>query len=138
MLKGHMEDGTEMFNLKKEKIKNLDHYDTIIIGGSIHAGKIQRRMKLFCEKNREQLLSKKLGLYLCCMEEGDTAHQQFDNAYSKELRQHAMATGLFGGEFDFDRMGALAKTIVKKVAKTNDSVSKLHLDRIEDFAAKMR
>ena len=47
------------------------------LGGSIHAGKIQKGVKDFCAKNLEVLKGKRLGLYLCCMEEGPKAEAQF-------------------------------------------------------------
>ncbi len=125
----------DLYNIKKKAPKNLAEYETIIIGGSIHAGQVQRRVKSFCEKNESVLLQKRLGLFLCCMEEGDNAHKQFDNAFPEMLRQHATAHGLFGGEFDFDRMGFVAKAIVKKVANVEESIDHISHDSIADFAA---
>lgn len=127
----------DIFNIKNSKSKNLDTYERVIVGGSIHAGQIQRRIKSFCEKNEAILLEKKLGLFLCCMEEGDKAQEEFDNAYPESLRSHATALGFFGGEFDFDKMGFLAKTIVKKVANVEQSVSKISHENIAAFAEKM-
>ena len=40
-------------NLKKDSIVNIDTFDNIIIGGSIHAGMIQTRVKKFVENNIE-------------------------------------------------------------------------------------
>ena len=132
-LQQHLE-GVELYNLKKQNPKNLAEFETIIVGGSIHAGQVQRRIKTFCEKNQSLLLEKKLGLFLCCMEEGDKAQEQFDNAYPEILRQHATTSGLFGGEFDFDKMGFLAKAIVKKVADIDKSVDHIAHDSIVQFA----
>lgn len=44
----------ELINLKKSGDVNLDDYDRIIIGGSIHAGAIQKRVRRFCYKHMEQ------------------------------------------------------------------------------------
>ena len=138
VLKDQLDDPVDVFNMKKESPADLKEYDTVIIGGSIHAGQIQRRIKTFCQKNETFLKEKKLGLFLCCMEEGETAQQQFDNAYPESLRVHATATGLFGGEFDFDKMGIVAKSIVKKVAKVEESVSKISKESISQFAQKLK
>jgi menaquinone-dependent protoporphyrinogen oxidase len=127
----------DIINIKKKKPKGLSNYDRIIVGGSIHAGKIQRKIKSFCQKNEVLLKQKKLGLFLCCMEEGEKAQQQFEEAYPESLRSHASAIGLFGGEFDFDRMGVLARAIIKKIAKIEESVSKISHEAISDFAEKM-
>ncbi|RQW09249.1 flavodoxin [candidate division KSB1 bacterium] len=124
-------------DIKRKRPKGLDEYDRIIVGGSIHAGKIQRKIKSFCQKNEALLRQKKLGLYLCCMEQGEKAEQQFRDAYAESLRSHAAAIGLFGGEFDFDRMGIFTRAIIKRIAKTEESVSRISYAAIADFAAQM-
>jgi menaquinone-dependent protoporphyrinogen oxidase len=48
----------EMLNLKKPVTFSPEKYDMIIIGGSIHAGKIQKRIKKFC-LNHLDVLKKK-------------------------------------------------------------------------------
>jgi menaquinone-dependent protoporphyrinogen oxidase len=124
-------------NLKSAGEPDLSQYDTVIIGGSIYAGKIQVRVTKFIEKHREVLLTKRLGLYLCCMFDGETAGKQFEEAYPWELRDHACATGLFAGELDFSKMNFFERKIVKKVANIEESVSRLDSCAIEEFAQKM-
>jgi len=114
---------------------DLAPYDRILIGGSIHAGHIQGRVRKFCEKYEAQLLTKPLGLFLCCMEEGETAQQQFDHAFPENLRKHALACGFFGGEFRIERMNFVERYIIKKVVKVEDSISKMNEAAIREFAA---
>jgi len=121
-------------NLKNDKIPLLEPFDNIIVGGSIHASKVQKKIKEFCNANEGMLMKKKLGLYLCHMEEGEKALKQFDDAYSENLRKRAVAHGLFGGAFDFDKMNFFEKMIVKKVAKITESISRLDETKIQDFA----
>lgn len=135
MLEELLDDDVSLVNLKKNSRPDLSSFDTIIIGGSIHAGQIQRRVKRFCQEHLDTLKQKRLGLFLCCMEEGDTAQKQFDEAFPAELRTHAAVTGLFGGEFDFDKMNFFQRAIVKKVAGITESVSKINKDNIHQFAA---
>jgi menaquinone-dependent protoporphyrinogen oxidase len=135
ILKSKLDDDVTIINLKKNKKPDLSVFDTIIIGGSIHAGQMQGNLKKFCLKNLDSLMKKPLGLFLCCMEEGEKAQQQFDEAYPQELRNHASATGLFGGAFDFDRMNFFERAIVKKVAKIDTSVSNIKEENIQLFAA---
>jgi len=125
-------------NLKENKKPDLAKAEIIIIGGSIHAGHIQGKIKKFCNKNLDILKQKRLGLFLCCMEEGEKAQEQFDNAYPAELREHASATGLFGGEFNFDMMNFLEKFIIKKIAGTTENVSKFKEEEIEKFAREIK
>ena len=126
-----------ILNLKNKKAPSLDGYQKIIIGGSIRASMIQSGIKKFIEKNIEILKTRELGLFLCCMEEGETGQKQFDDSYPEDLRLMAKATGLLGGEFDFDKLNFLEKGIIKKVAKVTESVSNMKYQAIEDFAADM-
>lgn len=135
MLEELLNDDVSLVNLKKSSRPDLSSFDTIIIGGSIHAGQIQRRVKRFCLDHLDTLKQKRLGLFLCCMEEGATAQKQFDEAFPAELRTHAAVTGLFGGKFDFDKMNFFYRAIVKKVAGITESVSKIKKDNIHQFAA---
>ncbi len=128
---------TKLYNLETEAEVNLSEYDTIIIGGSIHAGAINKNVKKFIDKNIGILTEKKVGLYLCCMYEGDKALEQFQNAFPEGLRNRATAHGLFGGEFDFGKMNFLEKAIVKKVANVEKSVSNLNYTNIKAFAEKI-
>jgi len=127
---------TDLVNLRNKRRVDISVYDTVIIGGSIHAGMIQKRVRKFCEKNKEMLLQKRLGLYLCCMYEGETAEKQFGDAFEEKLRRHAVATGLFGGEFDFTKMNFIERKIVTKIADITESISRIDEDAIRQFAGK--
>lgn len=136
-LEKQLNNDTELINIKKQKLDNLGNYEKVIIGGSIHAGHIQKRIKKFCQENLDTLKHKKIGLFLCCMEEGETAQKQFQEAFPTELIEHAIATGIFGGAFNFERMNFIEKAIIKKVAKIEQSMSKIDEKSIVEFAKKM-
>ena len=125
-----------LFNLKTSKNIDLSAFDRVIIGGSIHAGNIQNKIKEFCKNNQDLLLEKPLGLFLSCMEE-DKAQEQFDNAYPEPLRKHALSCKLTGGEFNFDRMNFIEKMLIRKISGVNDSVSKINNDKIQELVAEM-
>jgi len=122
-------------NFKDAGRIDLADYETVVIGGSIHAGKVQKVVKDYCAKNLEVLKNKRLGLFLCCMEEGPKAEVQFAGAFPEVLIGAATTKSLFGGEFDFDRMNWLEKAIIKKISKIDASVSKIKEQAILDFAA---
>jgi len=125
-LANELEANTTVVNLETERNINITEYETVIIGGSIHAGMINKKIKSFIDKNLDTLSKKKLGLFLCCMYEGEKALEQFQVAH-----------GLFGGEFDFDKMNLLEKAIVKKVANVEQSVSRINYANIKGFAEKI-
>ena len=128
---------SSVLNLKKTRIDDLNDFDRVIIGGSIHAGQIQKQVKNFCHKNLEILKNKELGLFICCMENGETAQKQLMEAFPEELHKVAKASAIFGGAFEFEKMNFLQKMIVKKVAKIKHSTSKVDHDAIKKFSTKM-
>ena len=120
-------------NLENDEAPPLDQFDTVIIGGSIRIGKIQRRIRKFCEKNLDSLLQKRIGLYICCMYEGDKAREQVRKNYPEMLVKHAVGTGVFGGELDFDKMNAFEKMIIKDVIGINVNVSLFNKQAVREF-----
>ena len=137
LLMGQLHDDINLVNLEGMPDPDLALYDRVIIGGSVHMGGIQKELKEYCSRNRALLADKKLGLFLCCMYEGSTAQKQFEDAFPEELRTHATAVGLFGGEISFDKMNSLEKMIVKKVARIEHDISKLNHLAIKEFAQKI-
>ena len=137
LLRDKVDGQVTLVNLKHDKIPNLDQFDTIIVGASIHAGRIQQKVKNFCSRNMNSLLEKRLGLFLCCMKTGEEAQRQFLKAFPDQLRQHAEVKGIFGGEFIFEKMNFIERMIVKKVAKVSKSISRLNQDVIDHFASNL-
>jgi menaquinone-dependent protoporphyrinogen oxidase len=128
---------TQSIDLGKNDAPDLSDAETIIIGGSIHMGQIQSKIKRFCELQKEVLLKKRLGLFLCFMNE-ELGVEEFNNAYPAELRNHAIAHGLFGGELLMDKMNFIEKFIIRIVAKETRSVSRLNYPAIDRFIQVMR
>jgi menaquinone-dependent protoporphyrinogen oxidase len=136
-MKDYLGGDITLVNLKNDSVPSLKFFDRVIIGGSIHAGQIQKRVKEFCTTNLAELMQKEFGLFICCMEEGETAQKQLQNAYPEELLQNAKATACFGGAFDFKRMNFLEKMIVKKVANVKQSTSKVDFEAVRNFSKRM-
>jgi menaquinone-dependent protoporphyrinogen oxidase len=125
-------------DLKRDKILfDVRNYDFIIVGGSIHAGHIQGKIKQFIGKNYEILLKKKLGFFLCCWHDGETALEQFNEAFPEELRNVSIANGIFGGEFLVSKMNFIERQIVKKVNGITTDLSNLDTTAIMTFVMKI-
>lgn len=120
-------------NLKNQKAPSLDNFDTVIIGGSVHAGKIQRKVRKYCESNLNELLEKKLGLFMCYMDT-ENEKQEFENSFPNVLIEHAKAKGFFGGEFLFEKMNFIEKVLAKKVSGNSKTVSRINSQAINHFA----
>lgn len=138
LLKDQLTGEVEIVELENAKKVDLNNFDAVIIGGSIHAGRIQKKVKQFCTDHADFLKGKKLGLYICCMEEGEKAVAQFDQAFAEDLRNHAAATGFFGGEFNFERMNFIQKALIKKIAHVEKSISKIRQESITEFAEQFK
>ena len=123
---------TKLIDLEKNPNPDISQADRIILGGSIHAGMVQKSIKDFYTRNRNTLLQKELGLYLCCMMKEEEV-SQFENAFPEDLRKHARASLLPGGEFNFSKMNFFEKTIVKKVSGVKENISMIDEMKIFEF-----
>lgn len=124
-------------NIKDGEIKDLNVYDKIIIGGSIYAGMINKKIKKFCSNNHELLKGKKTGYFICGMRDGAEATDQLTTAFGEDLLTKAVVKESFGGEVILDRMGYFEKVILKKVAKIEKDYNNLLEDKIQQFAKEM-
>ncbi|MDW7651899.1 MAG: flavodoxin domain-containing protein [Bacillota bacterium] len=126
----------ELVRLGKGKAPDPKMYDRIIIGGSIHVGKVQKEVLDFSAGHMEVLLQKKVGLFICC---GDLTRveTQMKDAFPEPLYSHAIAREHFGHAYDFKKMNFLERTAIKVIAKTSESVENILVGNLERFAAAM-
>ena len=130
--------GAVTADLKENSKIDLSSYATVVLGGSVQAGRVKSELKKFCAKRKDELLKKKLGLFICCMAEGKKAEDEIKANFPPELYEKAVAKDWFGGIFDFTRMNFIEKFIIGKVAKVKESVFKIKEERISAFADRMR
>ena len=127
-------DITMLVDLEKDAVPDLNDFHCIIIGGSVHAGTIQEELMDFCRRNSKELLKARLGLFMCFMND-DLREEEFEESFPIELRKHAAAKGLVGGEFLIERMSANEKLAVRSVKGIQESVYRLNKEAIEKFVA---
>lgn len=141
MLSEKLSGNIDLYNLKDVKDLNISKYDRVIIGGSIHIGKIQKEISEFCSKNLDILKGKNLGLFICCMQKDDVAIEQLNNAFPQELLSNAKTKEVFGGEFLFKKMNPLEKFMVKMVSKedidTKKDISNIIYQNVDRFVQQM-
>jgi len=130
-------DSTRLINLKETRTVDLSLFDTLIIGGSIHAGQMQGRVKTFCKKNMVDLLQKRVGLFMVGMNEPEF-ETEFNNAFPELLRNHAITSKCVGGEFLFEKMNFFEKLIVKKVSGITENISKINEDKIAELVSEVK
>jgi len=116
-LKDDLGEGVERIRISRRRRFNLQQHDTIIVGGSIHEGMIQRSVHKFCESNLEVLLQKQVGLFVCCIDPDANEQELIDRAFPAQLVEHALASGFFGGELNIKKMNLLQKIMTRKAAR---------------------
>ena len=109
---------------KKFDLDRLKNYDSILLGSSIIAGKLNKNIHKLIEelsKNKEGNL--KLGIYACCMKA--CSEEKINEAIKEYIKPNIEKYGIkfdlmdaFGGKADFSPNSTM-NAIVKKVMKKN-------------------
>ncbi|MCK5132162.1 MAG: flavodoxin [Candidatus Sabulitectum sp.] len=115
---------------------DTEPFDKIILGSSVYVGKIQKEMTAFCTKNRQQLLKKKLGLFICCGDHSETG-RRYLKLFGEELHTHAVSKKLFGDEIYWEKLNLVEKLIMFIIKKSRTSTSDLETGAISEFVMEM-
>jgi menaquinone-dependent protoporphyrinogen oxidase len=124
----------EVINAKNLKGFDLSKYDTVLIGGSFYIGHIRKEIADFLIRYHDQLLSKKIGLFVVGMPQNGDYMTEYNLNFPDDLRNKAVATGYFGYELNVGKMKFLEKFIMKKMAKITADQSNILVENIEKFA----
>lgn len=136
-LKEDLGEGVDLVRISRRRRFNLQNYDTIIVGGSIHEGMIQRSVHKFCESNLDALLQKQIGLFVCCMDPDANEQELIQRAFPDSLIKHALASGFFGGELNIKKMNLLQKIMTRKAARLQKEPD-IDFQKILDFARSLQ
>lgn len=136
-LKDDLGEGVEMVRISRRRRFNLNNYDTIIVGGSIHEGMIQRSVYKFCESNLDELLKKAVGLFVCCMDADANEQELIQRTFPEALVKHALASGFFGGELNIKKMNLLQKIMTRKAARLQKE-PEIDFQKIFEFARRLQ
>lgn len=127
----------EIIDLMHHFSPSLDEFDRIIIGGSIHSGKIQQRINYFCLSHMHIFRNKEIGLFICCSQDPAIARDAIQNAFPEELHQMAKTEAIFSGKFNLDEMNLVKRILVKRVPRIREKASSLDPEIIDRFALRM-
>lgn len=111
----------EAVNVSTSRNVELSKYDAVILGSSIYVGQIHKELKSYIQQNLEQLLSKKLGLFLSCGFEAQF-ETHIKNNFSEALIQHATSIVYLGGKIQKDRLKFGHKLMVNMIEKTPEGM----------------
>ena len=135
MLKSKMDGEVLLVNLMREKAPELSGYDTVILGGSVYAGSIQKALKNYISKNLPELQNKRLGLFICGAQTApEEIQRELESNFPPGLYSRAAAKDSFGYEFDLSKLNFLYRIMIGKIAGVRESEFKLSEEKIESFA----
>lgn len=124
-------------DLKKEFFPNLREYDRVIIGGSVIAGQIDKRIKDFCNLHLDALRNKEIGLFICCIDEMEVARHEISLAFPEELHQLAKTEAIFRNICNVENMNSIGKMLVKRISKVRENATNPDEISIDRFATRM-
>ena len=117
----------KVVNLKDEKVKDISEYELVVVGSGIRIGKWTKEPQKFLKKFQKELENKKVAIFVCCgskypLEEKEDKEKEIENARTKYLKEKAVeynlkpvALGLFGGIYNFNKMGWFFRKTVSAV-----------------------
>ena len=88
----------DIIDVRTQTMPTLDRYNKVLIGGPIYNGLLSARIRLFCERHKTQLLSRKVGLFLSCITGFEQAERYMKIAFPRWLLDHAFAKEQLGGK----------------------------------------
>jgi len=135
-LKEHLQGFVEISNFKN--VSDFSAYDTVILAGSVYAGRIQKEMRLFIKTHTMELLKKRIGIFICA---GNDKQENIDiwikTNFSQELYDSAIACDNLGYEYRYDQLNFFEKIIVRIVVGIKENQSNFFEEKIRDFATKI-
>ncbi|NTV78386.1 MAG: flavodoxin [Clostridiales bacterium] len=115
---------------------DISQYDGVIVGGSIRMGMLAKAAKQFVAKNKEQLLTKKCGYFIC---NGFPAQAEsfLSQNIAVDLLEKAACRASFGGELDVEKLKGMDRFIASAVTKSarekNEPMPTILHDVIREF-----
>lgn len=108
----------DIVNLKEVKEVDFSIYDKIVILSSVYAGDTPKYVKKFGKKYSAQLMEKPFGICFCCMTEIQSQVLGYAyNTFGRELVGKCIDVASIGGAFQYDKMSAVDKQLLKVATK---------------------
>ena len=126
-----------LISLSSTSKPDLSPYEKVILGTSIYAGRPTIKMRKFCRRYKDILQSKTIGLFVCGMRPANK-EAELQGAYPEYLHNIAKAEDFMGGKLLFEKMPFFRRRIMKRMAKTDTSVSKLDNTVIDQFSINIK
>jgi len=106
--------------LPANQVREVDSYDAVVVGSGIHAGSWYGEALRFISRNVKPLSSKPVAYFVTCatLRGGMLRHRQTAQGYVERITHRypkirPIATGLFAGAVDYQRIGAIQRKILQ-------------------------
>lgn len=127
----------------------IDDFDAILIGASIHVGKHQQIIKDFITAQKALLRTKPTAFFQISLssatEEGRAQAATYIDEFIQETEWHPDRIGLFGGALRYSEYGFIKRLMMKQIAKravssmpnatSSGDIEFTNWDEVESFAA---
>ncbi|ADB63140.1 protoporphyrinogen oxidase (plasmid) [Haloterrigena turkmenica DSM 5511] len=102
---------------------DVDDFDAVLVGASIHVGKQQAAVRTFATDHRDALESRPTGFFqvsLSSATDDDTRRAEaagYVDAFVEETGWQPDRVGLFGGALRYSKYGFLKRLVMKRIAR---------------------
>ena len=106
----------EMVKVSRASASDILEADKVVLGGSIHAGKIQKELADFTAKHKTLLLQKRLAVFIGCLDKEESS-KQLEKAFPEDIKNHAEVKACIGGNLELKRLPLVLRMIMKLLVK---------------------
>jgi menaquinone-dependent protoporphyrinogen oxidase len=118
---------------KGSAVPTPEGYEQIIIGGSVHAGMLPKRLRDYCSLHEPLLLDKKVALFLCGIRE-EEKDQMLKANFPQTVLDHAHAVGWFGGRMRMADYNRLVRMVLRKITGSDQDIIDVRPEAVERFS----
>lgn len=129
---------TDLVNLRTTPTPAVDRYDVVLVGGSIYAGRIRPEVTKFCERHQDELLSRKVGVFISCLYDEKAGGSQIGNNFPGWLLAHAFGRYNVGGAVRFSQLRFIDRVIMQKVGKVDSDLEGINEEEIARIISDVR
>ncbi|AEH50543.1 flavodoxin domain-containing protein [Pseudothermotoga thermarum] len=127
----------QLVKIRKNDEVDLENYNVVLISSYVYAGKVSGKISKFCKKNLENLLDKKVGIFLCMLDDSKNLEKYLRSNFDDKLLRRAIVKGCFGSELNYERMNPIVRFIIKQIVKKAQPEVGLRLNEIEKFVERL-
>jgi menaquinone-dependent protoporphyrinogen oxidase len=133
LLAGKLAGEVTLADLRREGRLSPAAFDLVLLGSPIYAGAVPAGVTRFCQRHRAALLRVPVGLFICCLYEGEKARAQLDSAYPDWLSLHAFGRWALGGEIRPDSLRFIDRLLVRAMGRGAGDLSRFRAEDLQDI-----